>query len=236
MEANEGKGLRFESSLQRKWNILTFFIVISIVSFSPMLFAGTTYWDIQTGVYFRAEATGGDIDFDAAIVATQIRMVNSIVLFTDVTMGGDYISLLGMSASSNCDMTLLDIENDEITYEVTANAGQTSTTKVKIPSTKEVSQVDGASSWSFASSTNILTVTVIHASTQEIIVYYNTIVNPLTEPITDTINVIYGLQTLVLLVSLIASLGDKEPKNTMMGIITVNVAIFVLLRYVEGLF
>ena len=229
---NADKGLGLESSLQRKWHILTFFIVISLTAFSPLISAGTSYWDIGTGVYFRATPTGGDIDFNAAIRTTQIRVASSLVEFTAVTMGGDYISLIGMSASSNCDMTLIDIENNVIIYEVTANAGQTSTTTVKIPSNKEVSHVIGASSWSFASSTNILTVSVIHSSTRQIGVYFNA----LTEPINETISVIYSLQLFILVLSLFASLGTDEPKNTMIGIIIVNVVIYVLLKWIEGIF
>ena len=229
VEVVEGRGL---GTLQRKWNILIFFVVVSVVSFLPMLFAGTTYWDIQTGIYFRAEASGGDIDFDAAIRTTQIRVVSTLVEFTAVTMGGDYISLIGLSASSNCDMTLLDIESDELTYEVTANAGQTSTTRVKIPSDKKVTQVNGASSWSFASPTKTVTVNVVHASTQQIKVHMGPAIVPITAPIQETISIIFQLQTFIVILLVLASLRSEEANTKILQIIFGNVVIMVILNFI----
>lgn len=234
-EINGGKELVLESSINRKWNVLTFFIVVSIISFSPMLFAGPTYWDVQTGVYFRATTTGGDIDFDKAIMATQIRVVSGLVEFAALTMDGDYISLIGMSASSNCDMTLLDIEADAITYEVTANAGQTSTTRVKVPSDIDVYDVSGATAWAFNPSTRIATISVLHASTQQIELNINSPSSLLIASTTNTIDVIFGLQTFILVLSIIASLGTENPKNTALNIIIGNVIIFMMLRWIEGI-
>ena len=46
------------SVLARKRNLLLFFIVVTLVSISPMSIAGTTVWDISANVFFRGSGGG----------------------------------------------------------------------------------------------------------------------------------------------------------------------------------
>ena len=88
------------SVLARKRNLLLFFIVVTLVSISPMSIAGTTVWDISANVFFRGSG-GGPISLNAAGTASQIRIVDGVVEFTSLVIGGNSISLVGFNASSN---------------------------------------------------------------------------------------------------------------------------------------
>jgi len=59
---------------------------------------------------------------------------------------------------------------DTLTFTISASSGKTSITKIYCGSKCEPTSVRGTTSWSYDSSTNILTITVTHLSTQKIII------------------------------------------------------------------
>lgn len=156
----------------RKSHILLFFFVVVCISFAPLALAGVSLWTIYPGVYFRATPTGGNIDFASFITASQVQISSGLVDFAALTMDGKYISSLGLNASSNCDLTLTDVESDRVVYNVAANIGQTSITHVKIPPSIEVETVKKATSWIVDESTNTIKITNFHLGAKTITILF----------------------------------------------------------------
>lgn len=136
--------------------------------------AANNYIIIGTGVKFKESNSQGPVMFDSTVQTSGIRFSNGYTCFSDLRFtGGRLISSVGFKCGNNANMTISEIKLDELTYTVNATGGQTSISKVMLPTNKNPSSVKGATSWTFTK--NFLTVNVLHGSSQEIIVgFYST--------------------------------------------------------------
>jgi len=75
-------------------------------------------------------------------------------------------------------ITSISHTSETLTFTVNAPSGKTSTTEVYCGSKGEPTSVTGATLWSYDSSTKILTITVIHSSTQQIIIDWTELAVP----------------------------------------------------------
>lgn len=228
-----------DSVVSRKRNLLLFFVVLLVVSFSPMSIAGTTLWDIQSGVFFRGSGDGA-ISLNAAGTASQIRIVSGVVEFTSLTVGGGSIVLVGFNASSNAAVTIADVGLDRITYNVDATAGVTTTVVVKAPPDRTVTRVDGADSFAFDGDTDLVTVTDIQgAATGQFIVW----LNPVSGSFAQTIRTLADILLLVGFVMGIVLAAEVAKGNfftgtsmTLIGFIIGTTVAIMILTIAERLF
>ena len=227
------------SILARKRNIFVFFIVVTLVSLSPMSIAGTTLWDISANVFFRGSG-GGPISLNAAGTASQIRIVDGVVEFTSLVIGANSISLVGFNASSNANVTIVAFGTDRITYNIDANNGVTTTTIVKAPPDTTVSSATGADSFSFDGATDLATVTEVHgATTKQIILLFNPISGSFTRTINALVDVLLLVAVLMsfIVVSEVAK-GQifSQTSFTLMGFIIVTAVAIMILKIGEAVF
>lgn len=231
--------LRDVSILSRKRNLLLFFIVLTFISISPMSIAGTTLWDIQPNVFFRGSGDG-PISLNAAGTASQIRIVSGVVEFTSLTIGSSSISFIGFNASSNANVTAVFVGNDRAVYNIEANNGVTTTTVVKAPPGRDVSDVSGGDSFSFDGSTDLVTVTEVHgATTKQIIVFFNPVSLSFSQTISALADILMLVGVLVgfMIVGAVAK-GEffSQASFALIGFIIVTAVAIIILRIGEALF
>lgn len=184
---------------------------------------------------FHGLDADGPVTFNRVAYTTGWTFSGGLVYFTSLLVGGYSWSQLGFSCSSNAEMLIVDISDTTITYDVTAAAGQTSTTKIQVPAGEKVYGVDGADSWSFAAP--LLTVTAEHASTRSVVVH----MNPVSPGFTGTRDV-WG--NVFMFVVLILSLGElsramqgqeTHMPTLMIGLAIVTAILYLLMQAIEGL-
>jgi len=129
-------------------------------------------WTIYPSFPFRATATGGPISFASATSIYGWGWASNRVKFTTV---GPY-SYLAFSCSDNAAMVITRINDEQIDYTVSAAVLETSTTTVELPAGGKVYKVTGADSWTWAAP--VVTVKVLHASSESIVVYVNPVSSP----------------------------------------------------------
>ncbi len=232
-------GAEEASILARKRNIFLFFIVVVLVSVSPMSLAGNTVWDIQANVFFRGSGNG-PISLNTAGTASQIRIVSGVVEFTALTVGGGSITFVGFNASSNADMKVVSVGSGRVVYNIDATNGVTTTTVLKAPPGRAVNDVSGGDSFVFDDATDLVTVTAVQgALTKQIIIFFN----PVSASFGQTIDALVNILLLVTVLMGFVLIGEiskgqffSNTSFTLIGfIITTTVAIIVL-RIGEGLF
>ena len=121
-------------------------------------------------ITFYRHATGGDAAYNnLQYTPTSASVVASIWWYYQnlnepSTTSGAYI----IDGSEK--MTSISHTTDTLAFTVSGSPGKTSTTRVCCNHKGKPTSITGATSWSFDSSTNVLTITVTHPNTQQTIV------------------------------------------------------------------
>lgn len=198
----------FDNHKRKNTVVLLFLLFCTVIHLSPLAITGPTYWDIQTGVYFASE---GLIDFNAATRIDGCYFDSGYAYFTNllITGSGYTHSSLAFQCSSNANMTLKETRRKRIRYDVTAPTGNTSVTRTIIPSGYDVDTLTGASSWGEVG--NVVTVNVVHSSSQEVIIDLITA----GDPFSMGRSVLGQMFTLFLLMMFIGLLGGAGGSSLM---------------------
>ena len=103
-----------------------------------------------------------DMDYSASRVyfSEGYLMVNNF---------GSFSSIGFMCDTTTANMTITKVASDEITYTVNAATDVHSITKIYVGQKGKPSEVSGASSWSYSSSLNVVTVNVTHQSPADVV-------------------------------------------------------------------
>lgn len=227
------------SILARKRNIFVFFIVIILISVSPMSIAGNTLWDIQANVFFRGSGNG-PISLNAAGTASQVRIVNGVVEFASLVIGANSITLLGFNASSNANVTIVAFGTDRVTYNIEASNGVTTTTIVKTPPGQTVNEVTGGDSFSFDDATDLTTVTEVHgAGTKQIILFFNPVSGAFgrtSNALVDVLLLVAVLMSFIVISEVAKGQFFSNTSFALMGFIIVTAVTIMILRIAQAVF
>ena len=115
-------------------------------------------------------ATGcGNIFFSRKFYANSIYFSNKFVYATFFDYGYQTFNIIGFSCETeSANMTINRVSKTKITYTVEAPTSTESVTKIYIGEIGEPNKVTGCNTWSFDKTKNIIEITVIHNSPQDI--------------------------------------------------------------------
>ena len=160
--------------ISRKFNLLVFLIVISLIFIFPISLAGLNSWDIHANKIFFRGSGDGPITLHDAGTASKIQIVDGGVEFTDLTIGAGSIDFIGFNASENANITALAVGRDLVVFNIDAVNGANTETIIKAPPNTFDVDVDGEDSFSFNATTRLVSVQETHGpDTKQIIVFFN---------------------------------------------------------------
>ena len=153
--------------------------------------------------------------------------------FTIATTIPDVIALIDWQSQLSSSSYV----NDILSLTITASSGVTTTTKIYVGSKGVPKSVSGASSWSYETSTKILTITKLHSSPADIEVSWATTFPSQGSPSLNTIYVALGLASLAFLVSVAigilalvsGGMSSMDMVTVVIGGFAVSVGLFLVL-------
>lgn len=155
-------------AINRKRLLTPLLITVLLIIIIPLTLSAPTYIEFNPNNYFKP-TTSGAVSFESGVRADSAYFSGQYIYFTNVMIKNDGYTadIFGARTTTNANLTINHILDSTLNFTVNAPTGNESTTKIRIPSTKTVSDVTGADSWSILGF--ILTVTVTHSSPAEII-------------------------------------------------------------------
>jgi len=142
--------------------ILTVLLIEILFSFIPFKVSSDVYYYSAKGQIFTLPTYTTTIGFNTDRIFTSIYRMNNYWYFNGY---GFQVQNANMTINTFFD-------NEQLSFTLTGETGNTSTTNIYTHGTGRPTNVYGSTSWSYNSATDILTITVLHSSTQEITVLW----------------------------------------------------------------
>lgn len=214
-------------------------MVTIAVSLAPMSIAGTTFWDIAPNVFFRGSGDG-PVSLLVDGTATQIRILNGVVEFTNLIMAGERLELIGFNASSNAQVGVVGVTTERVIFNVDGANGVTTTIVVKAPPDRRVTRVNGADSFTFDDSTDLAVITDVHGLfTRQMVVFFNPVSGSFAQS-SNTLITIFGLVAVVSGFVLALQVGSGQiftgPTFALVGFLLASVIAIAVLNIVGAIF
>lgn len=149
------------------------FLVVLVVSLTPIIFSSDTYNEISTDwrFYSGTGSSSGPIFFSEAFTSTIITQSGGLVRFTDFNMGSSW-SAIGFSMdTSSANVTVVEVLENRVTLNCNAPSGLSSLQFYGggkgVPAS-----ITGALNWTYQSGTDIVQTFQNHTSPVEIVISY----------------------------------------------------------------
>ena len=196
---------------------LCFFVIMA--SLLAPIYGSNAELVSKPGVIYQF-SDGGIVKFSISFSASKIYYDNNFLVINNFNYGfGDW-GQIGFSCETvNATMTVNYVNPSssltKVSYTTNAGEGVESITKIFVGNKGEPKTLDGANDWSYDSTNKIITVTILHSSSQKIIIIwdkaYSNVANYM-----DNVSILYVLLIMGFISALLLMVSRKTPQIDIM--------------------